>query len=382
MAKVMVSQATLTWAIERSGKSVDQVERRLPHVTAWIRGESLPSFPQLRAFARITNVPLGVFFLPEPPIERLPIPYFRSQQGRPANPSGNLIDTVYAMMRRVNWMEEFLKEQGSEPLGFVGSTTVHETAISIADRMRRTLGLSERWASDVATWSEALTNLRRRMESVGILVVVNGVVGLNTRRKLDPKEFRGFVIVNSYAPLVFVNGADGKAAQMFTLAHELAHLFLGQSAIFDLDELDPADNPVERLCNQGAAEFLVPEHRLRQQWPHDRNVLKSIEDMARVFKVSSLVVARKALDVKLIDRQTFLTFYSAYENDERRKQLTERQGGHFWNNMELRLSSLFARTVIQAVRQGDLLYSQAYELTGLYGKTFDQMMQRFQREEG
>ncbi|MCY0899927.1 MAG: ImmA/IrrE family metallo-endopeptidase [Firmicutes bacterium] len=359
-----------------------QIERRLPYVKAWIRGESVPSFSQLKDFALITNVPVGVFFLSEPPIESLPIPYFRTRTGQPPNPSANLIDTVYAMLRRVNWMEEFLREQGADRLAFVGSGRSTDPIDRLAERMRGVLGLSKRWAREVPTWSDALRYLRQRMEHAGILVVVNSVVGANTRRKLDPQEFRGFVIVNDYAPLVFVNGADGKAAQMFTLAHELAHLFLGQSAIFDLVHLDPADDPVERLCNQVAAEFLVPAQQLRQEWPRGGDVRQATGEIARAFKVSSLVAARKAVDEGLINRDAFLTFYAAYQEDEHRRLPEGQRRGNFWRSMELRLSPTFARTVIQAVRQGDLLYSEAYRLTGLYGKTFDRLMQRLLSEEG
>ena len=102
------------------------------------------------------------------------------------------------------------------------------------------LGLERNWAQTQQTWTTALETLRHAIDAVGVVVVTNGVVGNNTHRKLDPGEFRGFVLVDQHAPLVFVNGADSKAAQMFTLVHELAHLWFGQSAVFDLRELQPS----------------------------------------------------------------------------------------------------------------------------------------------
>ncbi|MCI0447146.1 ImmA/IrrE family metallo-endopeptidase, partial [bacterium] len=202
------------------------------------------------------------------------------------------------------------------------------------------------------------------------LVVVNGIVGNNTHRKLDPNEFRGFVLVDNFVPLVFVNGADGKAAQMFTLAHELAHVFLGSSAAFDLREMQPAKDPIEQTCNKIAAEFLVPEQRLRQIWPSIQKDLDPFQTIARQFKVSSLVAARRALDLALIPKEDFLNFYNAYLQDERRKVTSRSEGGDFYTTQNLRVGKRFANIISQAVKEGKLLYSEAYRLTGLYGKTF------------
>jgi Zn-dependent peptidase ImmA (M78 family) len=219
---------------------------------------------------------------------------------------------------------------------------------------------------------EALRVLREAMESKGIMVVVNGIVGNNTHRKLDPGEFRGFVMVDEYAPLVFVNGADGKAAQMFTLAHELAHVFFGSSAAFDLREMMPANDPTEQACNRASAEFLVPEQEMRRIWSNVRDDPGRFQVIAREFKVSELVGARRALDLGLIARDAFQTFYRDYQNDERRKAARQSEGGDFYATQNLRLGRRFAGAVVRAAKQGKLLYSEAYRLTGLYGKTFGQ----------
>src|SRR4030067_172959 len=121
------------------------------------------------------------------------------------------------LQRRQAWMREILIEQGQEPLPFVRSAQPDEQITSIVRRLRSLLGFDDEWASQQPTWTDALSTLREAIEDVGILVVFNGVVGNNTHRKLDPGEFRGFVLVDEYAPLVFVNGADGKAAQIFHL---------------------------------------------------------------------------------------------------------------------------------------------------------------------
>jgi len=268
-------------------------------------------------------------------------------------------------------MREYSIKKGMAELPFVGVADVDSSPEVVANRIRDILGLQHGWANEVPTWTKALARLREATERAGILVVVNGIVGNNTSRALDPEEFRGFVLVDSYAPLVFANGADGKAAQMFTHAHELAHILLGKSAAFDLRQLQAAPVPLERACDRIAAEFLVPGENLRELWPRVRNEAEPFQAIARTFKVSAIVAARRALDLRLIRREEFFRFYEAYEHDERRRADNQDGGGDFYTNQDFRVGRKFAATVIRAAREGDLLYSEAFNLTGLYGATFE-----------
>ncbi len=372
MSRVNVNKEVLRWAVSRSGQKLDDLEQKFPSIHQWVDKESQPTLRQLELFAKATLTPLGFFFLSEPPEERLPIPHFRTiHDDTPAKPSPDLLESVQIMQRRQAWMREFLIEQGQDELPFVGSSRRDEELNLVVQRMLEILDLDVEWAAAERTWTDALHTMRQAIEDVGILVVVNGIIGNNTHRKLDPNEFRGFVLVDGYAPLVFVNGADGKAAQMFTLAHELAHVFYGNSASFDLREMQPADDPLEQMCNRVAAEFLVPQRELRQIWPSVREDSEPFQTIARRFKVSSLVAARRALDTNLINREAFLNFYRAYQSDERRAAADRSPGGDFYANQNLRVGQRFASSVIRAVKEGKMLYSEAYRLTGLYGKTFD-----------
>jgi Zn-dependent peptidase ImmA (M78 family) len=231
--------------------------------------------------------------------------------------------------------------------------------------MRDSFEVTGGWAKDVPTWEDALRHLRERIESAGVLVVFNGVVGNNTHRKLDADEFRGFALVDEYAPLVFVNNADFKSAQIFTLIHECAHLWIGSSGVSNFEKLTPSDHAVELWCNAVAAEFLVPKQELRSVWQHlpldDR-----IGSVARNFKVSRLVVARRALDLDLINWDTFISLY-----EESRTKSAGGEGGNFWNSQNVRIGRRFGSAVIRAVKEGRLLYRDAYHLTGLNGDTFD-----------
>ncbi len=214
MTRVTVSGSVLRWALDRSGRP-EGIEEKFPKLARWLQGEDQPTLRQLEQLARATWTPLGYFFLPEPPEDRLPIPHFRTLKHEPLRrPSPDLLETVQTMERRQGWMRESLIEQGQEPLPFVRSAGLEAEPQRLARDIGRVLGLEQGWAANQPTWTAALRELQNRMEDVGILVVVSGVVGNNTYRKLDPAEFRGFVLVDEHAPLVFVNRADGKAAQM------------------------------------------------------------------------------------------------------------------------------------------------------------------------
>jgi Zn-dependent peptidase ImmA (M78 family) len=371
MTRVDVRPELISWARERARVSSDDLIQRFPRLREWENGTIRPTLRQLVAFASRTTTPLGYLFLPDPPEEELPIPDFRTLADRPlGRPSPNLLDTIFDMQRRQTWLREERIEEGAGPLPFVRSATADAAPAKIASAMRRALGVSAGWADVHGTWSDALRVLRDRIEAVGIIVVVNGVVGNNNHRKLDPEEFRGFVLTDEYAPLIFLNGADGKAAQMFTLAHELAHIWIGQAAVFNLREMQPAPDPMERFCNAAAAEFLIPEPELRKAWAEAGSRAERFQLLARRFKVSELVAARRALDVGLITREAFLSFYNEYSEGERRGSAAQ-SGGNFYATQNSRIGRSFGEAVARAVREGRLLYRDAFDLTGLRGATFD-----------
>lgn len=371
MSKVAVKDNLITWARERAGLRPETLVKKFPKFREWERGEVQPTLRQLESYAKTTSTPLGFFFLPEPPEDRLPIPDFRTLPGGQARrPSPNLLETIQTMQQRQEWMHDYLVEDGHEALRFIGSITLQDDPIAVAVRIREALSLANDWARQESTWTGALKTLRDAAEDAGILVVINGVVGNNNRRKLDREEFQGFILADDYAPLIFINGADYKAAQMFTLAHELAHLWLGSGGVFNFEDMQPANNEVELFCNRVAAEFLVPEAELRALWRQAQEADEPFQFLARHFKVSPIVAARRALDLQLLSRQDFFDFYRAYQQDERRQRRTS-GGGDFYATQGTRIGERFASAVVRAAKEGRLLFRDAYRLTGLYGKTFD-----------
>lgn len=373
MTRVSVQAAVLQWARVRSGLPLDIVQSKFPRFDAWKSGEVQPTLKQLETFARATRTPLGMLLLPEPPDLELPIPDFRTVGDQAVStPSPELLDTVYSMQRRQDWLREYLSESDADPLTFVGSANPNANSVDVAARIRAALKIQHGWAQESPTWGDALRVLRGAIEDARIFPVLNGVVGNNTHRKLDPQEFRGFTLVDEYAPLIFVNGADAKGAQMFTLAHELAHLWIGAEGVSNLEDTLPIDTAVEVFCNKVAAEFLIPAAELAAIWAGVSNAAEPFQVLARRFKVSPIVAARRAWDLAFITQARFFEFYQAYEDDDRRVRSTAKDGGDFYANQNTRVGKRFARLVNRAAREGKLLYRDAYDLTGLSESTYDQ----------
>ncbi len=376
MIRFAVNPELLRWARERAGVAQEDLVAKFNKLPDWESGDIQPTLKQMEKFARAVHLPFGYLFLTEPPDERLPIADFRmvSDNGN-TRPSPNLLDTLYAMQRRQGWLREHLIENDAEPLSFAGSARLTDAPNNVGREMRRTLGLEEGWAAGVSTWEHAVNDLRRMIENLGVMAMINGVVGNNTHRRLKVAEFRGFALSDRYAPLIFVNGADAKSAQMFTLAHELAHIWLGEGGLSGFEKLLPGGTDIEEWCNQAAAELLVPAQELREHWMQVRREQHPFEGVARSFKVSPLVAARRAMDLKLIGRNDFFDFYERQSKSEQRGGANS-SGGDFYNNQNARVGKFFATHVIRAAMAGQIGFREAYELTGLRGGTFQDYAQR------
>ena len=375
--RIAVRPKMFRWACERAGYDVQDLAHRLPGLPAWERGEGNPTLRQLESFAKATHAPLGYFFLPTPPDERVPIPDFRTLGSEIRRPSPNLLDTIYAMQRRQDWLREDRVECEAEPFDFVGSARLTDDPAAVGREMRRIVGVGDEWAAKVSTWVEAVGRLRAAIEQLGVMAVINGVVGNNTHRKLDVEEFRGFALCDAYAPLIFVNGADAKSAQMFTLAHELAHIWVGQvgEGLSGFEYISPSDTDVEAFCNKAAAEFLLPARELKASWSDVKRQAQPFAVLARRFKVSPIVAGRRALDLRLVERRVFFDFYRAYVSRERRKNL-QTGGGNFYSNQNVRVGQIFAVRVVRAAKEGRLSFRDAYDLTGLRGGAFQEYAHR------
>lgn len=363
----------LTWAAARADKDMSQLQTYFPKIEQWLDKSYAPTLKQLEDFAKKVYLPFGYLFLPEPPQEKLPITFFRTGLSNGDALPLSLIHTVQTLKERQEWLKEFLIDNETEPLPFVASFSVKSSIDDVVVHMRRVLQLEEDWFRDFKTLDEIIIHLINQMEAAGVMVSMAGTVNGNTHRPIAREDFRGFALVDDYAPFVFVNANDAKSAQIFTLIHELAHIWLGHSTGTDMFQLLPGNDPVEVFCNKVAAEFLVPTQLFLEQWKHTHN----FAILRKFFKVSEMVIARKAYDLDVISKEDYVVHYQTAMAVFQQRKESQEAGGSYYYTARRRVGAQFARYVDSAVKQDKLLYRDAYKILNVKGDAYQRLTSEY-----
>ena len=372
--RVEVEPELLAWAIERSGADSVALHGRFNKLESWLDRSVKPTLKQVEAFARATHTPVGFLFLHEPPKERIPIPDYRTMVNTQlSRPSANLLDTIHICQQRQDWYRDYARNNGLRPLGFVGSVDRRASVERVAEHIRGRLGFDLDARRPMRTWEETLRSLVTGAEAAGIMVMCNSIALNNTRRKLNPEEFRGFALADDLAPLVFINGADAKSAQMFTLAHELAHLWLGETALSNADIGGREEQAVERWCNAVAAELLVPLSAFNAEL-EDEDLSHALQRLAKRFKVSTLVILRRMHDADYLSSEEYSRAYGL--ELENLMSLPSSSGENFYLFQPNKLSKRFASALVVSTLEGQTLYRDAMKMLGLKKvSTFNKLAQ-------
>jgi Zn-dependent peptidase ImmA (M78 family) len=363
MTRVEIKPDMLRWACERAGFDTAEVAERIPQLPAWVRGDAQPTLKQVERFAKAVHAPVGYLFLQAPPVEQVPIPDFRTVGNEfIGHPSPDLLETIYLCQQRQEWYRDYARSMGEPACPFVGAAALREDVVTVAQRIRQALGFDLDGRRRMRTWEEALREFVEQTDEAGIMVMVNGVVGSNNHRKLDPEEFRGFVLADDLAPLVFINGSDTKSAQMFTLAHEIAHIWLGETGLSDMGLVGYTSNRIEQWCNAVAAETLVPLAALRENYRGDDLPTESSR-LARQFKVSTLVILRRIHDAGYL---TQAELWAAYRDERDRLMAIPRgSGGNFYWTQAARVSKRFAGAVVSSALEGRASFTESFRMLGI-----------------
>ena len=377
MDRALVTPDLLAWARERGGIGAEDLAKKLnvkaEAVFDWEAGERQPTFRQAQRFAQALHVPLGYLYLPEPPIQELPIPDFRTIPGRPPRePSPDLLDLLNGVLGKQQWFREYRESEGFEELPFVGRFSPSDPEDQVAGDIRDVIdviGARQRGSN----WDDFLRELTRNVDQSGIMVMRSGVVGNNNRRPLDVEEFRGFSVSDYFAPLIFINGRDSKGAQIFTLVHELAHIWIGQGGISDPDyslSFEQQDNAIERFCNRVSAETLVPSHDFAARWRADSSSWEArLDRLTNHYKVSTIVVLRQAYDLDFMPRASYQELYDRLVQRSGKVESDGESGGNFQYTLTARNGAAFTEAVISSTAEGSLLSRDAADMLGVKVKT-------------
>ncbi|MFL1517147.1 ImmA/IrrE family metallo-endopeptidase [Pseudomonas prosekii] len=359
----LVNPSLLTWSRERAGLSTEQVAKKLPvkpdRVEEWEAGEAKPTFLQAQKWASLAHIPFGFLFLKQPPAEQLPLPDLRTVGGiAPQRPSLELLDTVRDSIRKQDWYLEYLQHQEHQPLAFVGRFNSRSSVAEVVADIRQTLGVHPDIARlDYDKYTRALIEAA---EVAGILVMRSGIALGNTHRKLEVSEFRGFAISNVFAPVVFINSSDAPTARLFTLLHELAHIWIGSSGVSDGNSANGRDE--ERFCNAVAGEFLALEVQFRALWNAEIDWEENLAPLATRFHISKLAIGRRACDLGYISQAQYSAYYrmilKAFQNEKG-------GAGDYYRNATAKNSPRLSKAVLTEAMSGRMLLREAGNLLGV-----------------
>lgn len=372
MAEAFVTPEIITWARDRLKWDHEKLAKRVGvnvrTLIAWEAGDKRPTQRQATKLADKLYVPLGYLWLSAPPALEVPIPDLRTVSDVMTHPpSADFVDVLYDARRKQQWYREYLRSEGKGTLPFVGRFPLKDDlrVNDVADDMRVTIGIGDA-RQEAKTSPQFLSFLARNAGKIGILVLQSGKVGSNTRRKLDVNEFSGFALIDDLTPLVFINSADTLAARIFTLAHELAHVWIGESGISNPTTIGivlQEDNRINRFCNQVAAELLMPADSFVNEWKQDKTIEENIAAMTRFYHVSRTAVLIRAYEHELLPDETYRVQLRRLRQWEEQKPTGG--GGNFWNNFLASNSRVLVQAVLASAAEGRVSEREAATLLGV-----------------
>ena len=360
--RVMVNPDVLRHYIVKS--NVDAAEIGVNGLDEILAGERHPTFNQISSIAKKIHTPTGLLLLPEVVDTGRSRLQFRTVGSRPVKAmSAELRDTIAEMQNK----QDFLREEAEENLSFIGKYTGVRDARVVAQRIREYLELP--CPLEGGTPQEVLNGVRRAVASIGIYVFFNGKIKDNVHRKLSLDEFRGFVLSDSKAPIIFINGRDSKRGQLFTLVHETVHLFIGSEEI--MEGIDYA-TPEEAFINAVTGEILIPQSRVR-----DRE-LRDVPSLAERYKVSEAVAVRRLYDAERITHAEYESYMDYLDSQYRRnsQQDTGEVHGNYRTALPYRIDSRFFRTVQNAVESNRITPTEALSIVGVGYKGYRVLAQK------
>lgn len=374
--RVEIQPGLLRWAIEESQLPFDEVKEKFPSIDAWI-GKSLdPTYNQVKKLADFLHVPFGYLFLDEPPEKDILLAEFRAIANKKPMMSKNLEDTLLEMTLKQNWMREYRKNQDNEPLEFVGKYP-DANPEDVKHFIYNTLSIRNYWSENAKTYGDAFAILKRQLGELGVLIMQSGTVNANTHRKLDIHEFRGFMLLDPFAPLIFINSNDSRAGMIFTIMHEFIHILIGDEDIFDTDD-EFSHSGMEKVINHITSTILIPDDVLVKYDFSTDHFLQTLDEVAKKLKVSTLSLAVRLKQKRQISQaQLDEVRTQSIENFEKFASLEKKGNPDFFRVQNSKLSPFFSEAVINQSLTGEIPFTEAYRLLGVKGTSFEKFKEYF-----
>lgn len=358
-----ITPDVICWARETAKLSVAEaaaaIGRPESDIIAWEDGSLQPTMPQARKAAHVYKRPLAVFYLPAPPKGWQVLRDFRTlPMDEPREYSAELSYLMREAVSRQEWLREFLIEDGSDPLKFIGSATTSTNVLSLAQAIRSQLGITTEACCTCRSRDEALGLWMAKAEEAGVFLFREGSVGC--------VEARGFVLADEYAPFIFLNSSDAKVAQIFTLAHELVHLWINEPGVSNLETRgsspDKSAESIEVFCNAVAGYLVLDQAAFEQSYKlrdRSRAIKEHIESLSSHFKVSREVVARRLLEMGELTQKTYAALRRQYHEEwlefreqERLRQKSRETGPSYYRVLVSKNGKAYTRTVLSAYYSG------------------------------
>jgi Zn-dependent peptidase ImmA (M78 family) len=363
----------MRWAREKAGFDIptaaSKLQRPESDVKGWEKGTLQPTLAQARMAARLYKRSLAVLYLPEPPKDFDTLRDFRHlTAGYPRDYSPELALLIRQVISRQEWLREYYISEGAKKVTFIGSHSVTTSPQVLAKSIRELLDISIEEQMACSSPREALNLWIEKAENVSINICRQG--------KIECEEARGFALSDEYAPFVYINSNDAVVAQLFTLVHELTHLWIDQPGISNLEGLRArsrtSEAAIEIFCNKIAAETLIDQKIFDQLWfsgGSNQTLNEKIEYVSGMFRVSEEVVARRLLDRSQITLQQYQQLRKYYLDRwlEYKKQERERSSGgpSYYIMKVVGNGRTFTQVVISAYENGFIMGRDASSLLGV-----------------
>lgn len=339
--------------------------------------EELPTLAQAKALAKYYRYSAGVFLLDElPKFIRVPeLHDFRTTSNHddqgPATWSRNLRFLIRQMEARQEFARAVIQRQETEYQPWVNS--VERGVVSpddLASNMRELLRIEDGVPSGVGNVDQALKEWIRRFENFGGIFVFQTD---NVVMPIEVDEMRGVSLADRHAPFITLNSKDAPAGRIFTLFHEFAHLWLGDSGVSAPHGLAfrapiSANVAIERFCDRAAAGALMPESTFLGIWANltTDNASEKVRLVARRFRVSRHAAAVRALTLDRIDRDTFseLRGNFGFETQLEVRHGSTSGGGNYYATFRRNAGTKYINLVLGEFFADEITIKEAANLLG------------------